>query len=118
MADADVEINGPPMLDRAHAEVSYHLGVVTGPLYYLHKSHDSTTSMLKQRGEARELLGMKSGDIFDQMAINSLNHKISVDPALKAYGFTFAPAKDKATAKVDLTLDFYKVSDKSNVSVK
>jgi hypothetical protein len=61
---------------------------------------------------------MKPGDAFDEMAVNGLSQKVTADPTLRAYGFTFGPAKDKATAKVDLTLDFYKVSDKSTVILK
>jgi outer membrane protein assembly factor BamA len=114
---ADVEIHGPPVLDRSHAEVSYHLEVVPGPLYHL-RSLTIHNLNAEQESKVRELLGIKSGDVFDQMAINGLYHKISADPDLAAYGFTFGPAKDKATTQVDLTLDFYKVGDKGSVSVK
>jgi outer membrane protein assembly factor BamA len=114
---ADVEINGPPVLDRSDAEVSYHLEVIPGPLYHLHSLTIHNLNA-EQESKVRELLGIKSGDVFDQMAINGLYRKISADPGLAAYGFTFRPAKDKATAEVDLTLDFYKVSDKGSVSIK
>jgi hypothetical protein len=40
---------------------------------------------------------MKPGDVFDEMAINALSQKAAADPTLRAYGFTFGPAKDKAT---------------------
>jgi SHS2 domain-containing protein len=52
------------------------------------------------------------------MAVDLFYRKISADAALAAYGLTFSPAKNKATAAVDLTLDFYKVDDKSSVTVK
>ena len=66
----------------------------------------------------RDLLGLKPGDVFDEMAINGLYHKLSSDALLKDHGFTFSPTKDKSTAEVDLTLDFYKNSDKSSVTVQ
>jgi hypothetical protein len=71
-----------------------------------------------QEQRARELLGMKAGDVFDGMAINNLYHMLPSDALLKADGFSFSPAKDKASAQVDLTLDFYKVRDKSSVTVQ
>ena len=114
---ADVEIHSPPVLDRSHAEVSYHLEVIPGPLYHL-RSLTIHNLNAEQESKARELLGMKPGDVFDELAINGLSHKVSSTPPLTAYGFTFGPVKDKANAEVDLTLDFYKVSDKSSVSLK
>ncbi len=72
----------------------------------------------EQEKRVRELLGMGTGDVFDAMAINNLYHKLPSDPLLRAHGFTFSPAKDKLAAQVDLTLDFYKDSDKSSVTVR
>jgi hypothetical protein len=60
---------------------------------------------------------MKPGDVFDEMAINGLSHKLASDPLMKPYGFTFGPARDRSAAAVDLTLDFYKLSDKGSVTV-
>jgi outer membrane protein assembly factor BamA len=114
---ADVDIHGPPVLDRSSGLVSYHLDVTPGPVYHL-RSLTVHNLDAQQERKARELLGIKPGDVFDQMAVNGLYHKISTDPALTAYGFTFGPIKDKTTANVDLTLDFYKSSDKSSVTIK
>lgn len=114
---ADVDIHGPPVLDRSSGMVSYHLDVNPGPVYHLRNLTVHNLDAQQER-RARELLGIKPGDVFDQMAVNGLYHKLSADPALTAYGFTFGPMKDKAEAKVDLTLDFYKVSDKSSVTIK
>jgi hypothetical protein len=61
---------------------------------------------------------MKLGDVFDEMAINGLYHKLTAEPTLAADSFTFSPQKDKAVAVVDLTLDFYVVSDESSVTIK
>jgi hypothetical protein len=81
---ADVEINGTPVLDKEHAQVSYHLSVVAGPMYRL---QTVTIQHLDPEQERRvqDLLGMKPGDIFNQMAIDSLYQKISLDPLLSAY---------------------------------
>jgi hypothetical protein len=91
--------------------------VVPGPLYHLRTlTIHNLAPELEQR--VRGLLGMKARGVFDGMAINNLYHKVTSDALLKADGFTFSPAKDKAAGQVDLTLDFYKVSDKSSVTVQ
>ncbi len=113
---AEVDIHGDPLLDRTNALVSYHLEVVSGPLYHM-RSLAIHNLNPQQESNARELLGMKPGDVFDQTAVNGLYRKLPADPSLAAYGFTFSPTKDKGAALVDLTLDFYKLSDKSSVTV-
>jgi hypothetical protein len=114
---ADVEIKGPPVLDREHAVVSYHLYVTPGQLYHLRSLgiHNLSPS---QEARVRELLGMKVGDVFDETAINALYRKISDDSSFAGYGFSFGPAKDKSAAEVDLTLDFYKQNDNGSVTIK
>jgi hypothetical protein len=114
---ADVQIKAPPILDRGNGLVSYHLEVTPGPVYHLHSLtiHNLDPDSEKK---ARELLGLNVGDLYDGMAVDLFYRKISADAALAAYGLTFSPAKNKATAAVDLTLDFYKVDDKSSVTVK
>jgi hypothetical protein len=114
---ADVNIQAPPVLDRTHSKVSYNLEVIPGPLYHLRSLRIRNLAPVQEQ-RARELLGMKAGDVFDGMAINNLYHMLPSDALLKADGFSFSPAKDKASAQVDLTLDFYKVRDKSSVTVQ
>lgn len=114
---ADVEIHAPPVLDRTHSQVSYHLEVIPGPVYHLRSLSIHNLDAASEE-KVRALLGMKPGDVFDEMAINGLYHKLSAEPSLAARSFTFSPAKHIASASVDLTLDFYKVSDKSDVTVK
>jgi len=113
---AGVAINGPATLEQSHALVSYHLNVVPGPVYHL-RSLSITKLNQEQEGSVRQQLGMKPGDIFDQTAVNALYHKLAASPSLAAYGFTFSPQIDKGSASADLTLDFYKVSDASSVTV-
>jgi outer membrane protein assembly factor BamA len=114
---ADVQIAAPPILDKEHALVSYHLAVAPGPMYRLatltiqHLNPD-------QEGRARDLLGMKPGDIFDETAINALVHKIPLDPLLAGYEFSFNPKKNSLAATVDLTLDFSKAGGNSSVTIK
>jgi hypothetical protein len=71
-----------------------------------------------QEGRARDLLGMKPGDIFDETAINALVHKIPLDPLLAGYEFSFNPKKNSLAATVDLTLDFSKAGGNSSVTIK
>jgi outer membrane protein assembly factor BamA len=104
---ADVEVHIKPELDSKHALVAYRLDVTPGPQYRLQNLTFNDLSG-EQESKARTLLGLKSGDVFDQTAINALRRKIAADPLLAGYGFTYSPKKDKATALVDLSLDFFK----------
>jgi hypothetical protein len=61
---------------------------------------------------------MKPGDVFDGIAISGLYQKLQAEPSLASLGFSFRPSKDETEAAVDLSLDFYKVSDKSSVTIK
>jgi outer membrane protein assembly factor BamA len=106
---ADVDFHISTQLDRPHALVAYRLDVSPGPLYHL-QSVTVANLNVEQEAKARELLGLKPGDVFDQAALNSLHHKLATDPLLAGYGFTFTPKKDKSAALVDLNLDFYKSS--------
>jgi outer membrane protein assembly factor BamA len=114
---ADVEIRNLPVLDRDHALVSYHLDVIPGPVYHLRSLtiHNLDTT---QESKARDLLGMKPGDIYLDEAVTGLYHKLAAEPLLASSGFTFSPTKDKVAAAVDLSLDFYTPSDKSSVTIK
>jgi len=114
---ADVKIQGPQVLDDDHALVSYHLEVIPGPIYHLRSLtiHNLDAS---QETKVRELLGMKPGDVFDGIAISGLYQKLQAEPSLASLGFSFRPSKDETEAAVDLSLDFYKVSDKSSVTIK
>lgn len=114
---ADVVIHEPPVLDRSRGEVSYHLEVVPGSLYRLRILTIHALDPDREK-RVRELLVMKPGDVYDGMAITNLYRKLPADPQLAVYGFTFSPMKDKAASQVDLTLDFYKVSDKSSVRIE
>jgi outer membrane protein assembly factor BamA len=104
---ADVDVHVKPDLDTKKALVAYRLDVTPGPQYHLQNLTISNLSA-EQESKARSLLGLKPGDVFDQTAINSLHRKIAADPLLAGYGFTYSPKKDKATALVDLSLDFFK----------
>jgi hypothetical protein len=106
---ADVEVHVKPELDSKHALVAYRLDVTPGPQYHLQTLTFNDLSG-EQESKARALLGLKPGDVFDQTAIIALHHKITADPLLAGYGFTYSSKKDTATAQVDLSLDFYKQS--------
>ena len=105
---ADVDFTGAPMLDAAHALASYHLQVTPGPLYHLRSIRfENLDSALEAK--AREMLGLKPGDVYDLMAVTGLNRKLS-DPSspLRAYGFSYTPKEDRPNQLVDLVLKFYK----------
>jgi outer membrane protein assembly factor BamA len=114
---ADLEVKAPPVFDRVHGSVAYHLSVIPGPIYHLRAL---TVHNLNPADEenVRGLLGMEPGDVFDDLAINALYQKLKSQPSLSTMSFTFSPTKDRGSAAVDLTLDFYKVSDKSSVTIR
>jgi outer membrane protein insertion porin family len=113
---ADVVVEGPPILDREHALVSYHLSVTPGPLYHLRSITINHLEDAGQESKVRRLLGLVPGDPYDVLAINSLYSKLRVDSTLSGYDFTFSPAKDKSAGIVDLILDFSKKTDQPSVT--
>jgi len=114
---ADVQTPVSKDLDRKNATVALRLNVVPGPLYRV-RSLTIQNLSAEQESKARALLGLKPGDVFDQLAITNLYHKIPTDPLLAGYGFTFSPKEDKAAAVVDLTLDFYKKGRDSSITFR
>jgi outer membrane protein assembly factor BamA len=114
---ADVKVPSPPILDRDKALVSYHLEVTPGPIYHLHSLTIHNLDAEREK-RVRQMLGLSVGGVYDGTAVGALFRKIGADPALAGYDFTYIPAMDDARAMVDLTLDFFKISDKGNVTVK
>lgn len=114
---ADVDVHESSQLDRAHALVSYRLDVHPGPIYHL-RSLTILNLNAEQESKVRALLGMKPGDVFDQMAVDGLYRKIPADPLLTGYGFAFSPKEDKAAALVDLSLDFHKVGGGGRITIR
>jgi hypothetical protein len=112
---ADAVVEGPPVLDREHALVSYRLSVTPGPLYHL---GSLTINHLDsgQESKVRRLLGLAPGDPYDVLAISSLYNKAHADSTLNGYDFTFSPAKDKSAGIIDLTLDFFKKTYQPSVT--
>jgi outer membrane protein assembly factor BamA len=108
---SDVEFQGEPVLDVGHALASYHLTVVPGAVYRLRglkiENLDPT-----QQDQVRGVLGLKTGDIYDELAVANLSRAIrSSLPLLKGYGVSYTPREDKVAHVVDLTLSFYKESN-------
>jgi hypothetical protein len=113
----DVSINAPPILDREHGLVTYHLQVVPGPLYRLGTLAIHNLSS-EQQDAVKRMLGMSTGDVFNENLVNDLYRKLSSDSSLAEYEFTFSPKKNPDARTVGLILDFYKKSDKATVTVK
>lgn len=105
---ADVAFDGAPALDVAHGLASYHLKTIPGPIYHL-RSIKMEGLTAEQQAEAGHSLGMKPGDIYDELAISRLSADSSqAGPSLRGYGCSFSPRKDKDLHVIDLTLRFYK----------
>jgi hypothetical protein len=104
----DVEFNGAPVLDTAHALASYQLQVIPGPMYFL-RSVKVENLPTEDEAEALKLLNLKPGDTYDALAVATLSSKLSEPGSpLKGYGVSFSPREDKQNHKIDLTLSFYK----------
>jgi hypothetical protein len=114
---ADVQTVVSKDLDRKNGTAALRLDVHPGPLYRV-RTLTIDNLNAEQESKARALLGLKPGDVFDQLAINNLYHKIPTDPLLAGYGFTFSPKEDKSAATVDLTLNFYKKGQGSSVTFR
>jgi outer membrane translocation and assembly module TamA len=114
---ADVSIDASPVLDREHGLVAYHLQVTPGPLYHL---RTLTIHKLppEQQEQVKQMLGMSAGDVFDENLVGALYGKLSSNSSMAAYAFTFSPRKSQEDSAVDLTLDFYKKSDRATVTIK
>ena len=105
---ADVDFEAPPVLDTVHALASYQLRVIPGPQYHL-RSVKFENLDSAQEEKAREMLGLKTGDVCDLMAVSGLNRKLTEPSSpLRGYGFSYTPKEDKQNQVVDLTLNFYK----------
>lgn len=114
---ADVEIENLPVLDHDRALVSYHLDVIPGPIYHL-RSITVEKLNAEQESKARELLGMRPGDIYLDEAISGLYHKIANEPLFKGYSFGYGTKRDKAANVIDLSLSFFRQDDESSVTIK
>jgi len=114
---AAVQIKTNPVVDAEHATVSYALQVIPGPIFHL---RTLTISKLnpQQETRVRELLGMKQGDVYRDRAITDLYHKISAEPLLNGYSFSFSPKRDINSESVDLSLSFFKNDDPGKVTVQ
>lgn len=114
---ADVHISSDPVLDRAHATVSYALRVDPGPIYHL-RSLTIEKLDTEQEKRVREIFAMKPGDLYREQAITDLYHAISNEPLLHGYSFGYSPKPDRAAAVVDLTLDFAKEGGNATVTIR
>lgn len=114
---ADVEIENRPVLDHEDALVSYHLSVIPGPVYHLRNLQVEKLNG-EQENKARELLGMKPGDIYSDEPLTDLYRKIANDPLFKGYHFSYKWKRDKTANVIDLSLEFLKESNESNITIK
>jgi hypothetical protein len=104
----DVDFVGPPVLDPAHALASYQLQVIPGPVYRLRSMKFENLDSV-QETKARDMLGLRTGEVYDAMAVSDLSRKISdLRSPLFGYGFSYSPKEDKTSRVIDLTLTFYK----------
>ena len=102
---ADVRFADEPTIDAPHALATYHFRVLPGPQFHIDKVQINGLSPA-QSGEARETLGLKPGDLFNQRALGELYRKIKSSPTLLHETFSYTVRRDPAKSTVELTLDF------------
>jgi hypothetical protein len=103
----DVEFQGEPELDATTATASYEFVVIPGPMYRL-RSIKIENLNATQESQAKDLLGVKPGDIYDALAVATLNQKIMGSSTLNGWGVSNTSHEDKQAHAVDLILNFYK----------
>lgn len=101
----DVEFRSDPSLNREKALVSYKFEVLPGPQYRLRNLTIKNLTPT-QEAEARQVIGIKPGDVYNGFAVTMLNQKLT--GSLAGYDLSYSPAKDKDLKVVDLTLTFFK----------
>jgi hypothetical protein len=102
----DVKIESQPTLDKEHAKVAYHMNVVPGPVYRLRQLAFKNLSA-EQESRVRELLGMKTGDLFSAESVDGLSAKCEREPLLKGKSIVSEIKKDSTSHSIDLTLSSF-----------
>jgi outer membrane protein assembly factor BamA len=116
MGYEDVQIDDGRELERSTETVSYHMNVVPGPVYHL-RTLSIRNLDANQEAKARELLGIKAGDLYDGEAVTRLYRAIKKEPLLAARGFSYSRTEDPATGALDLELKFFKEGGEATVTV-
>jgi len=116
MGYEDVQVDDGQELDRNQATVSYHLSVVPGPIYHL-RTLSIRNLDADQEAKARELLGLKAGDLYDGDAVTRLYRSVKKEPLLAGRGFSYSRTKDSATGALDLELKFFKEGGEETVTI-
>ncbi len=105
---ADVEVQINQILDASRGLATYNLRLIPGPVYHL-RSLKIRNLDGPHESQVRAALGLKPGDIYDELAVTNLNIRLAKTvPILADYNFSWHPAKDTRDHAVDLTLDFFK----------
>lgn len=101
----DVSFLSEPTLDVDRSLANYHFRVVPGTQFQVGKVEINGLSPA-QSGEAREALGLKPGDLFNQRALSELYRKLRSSPTLLHETFSYTVQRDEGKSTVELTLDF------------
>jgi outer membrane protein assembly factor BamA len=104
---ADVEFRGDPELNTTTAMASYRFEVIPGPIYRL-RSIQTKNLNATQENQVKDLLGIKPGDVYDALAVATLNQKMARNSTLSGWGNSYTSHEDKQAQVVDLILNFYK----------
>lgn len=105
---ADVEVQVNQTLDASRGLATYNLRVIPGPVYHLRSLKIRNLDSVHE-SQVRVALGLKPGDIYDELSVTNLNIRLAKTvPSLADYNFSWHPAKDTGDHVVDLTLDFFK----------
>jgi hypothetical protein len=105
---ADAIVNNSVSLDKSARLASYNITATPGPVYHLASLQvKGLTSDLEE--QARKILPLHVGDIYDSNKINDLYRATNApNSPFAGYGFSFNPVKNQPKGTVDLNVLFYK----------
>jgi hypothetical protein len=102
----EVRIENHPAMDREHGKVAYHLGVFPGPVYHLRQLVFRNLNPA-QEAKVRELLGMKSGDVFNTGSVDDLPTKCGKEQLLAGQSVVTEVKKDVDDKAIDLIVESF-----------
>jgi outer membrane protein assembly factor BamA len=102
-----VQFDDDPQLDVEHGLATYHIRVDPGPQYHIRSVSFANLDPALEP-VAREILGIKPGDVYNSTALIMLLPKLRRDPRFNGLNFSYKPTEDAQNHLVDLSVAFFK----------
>jgi len=102
---AYVDVTDDPVLDKQKALASYNIRVDPGPVFHLRNLTIRNLDPAREQA-LRNMLDIKSGDLYNSLALLYLFQKLHNDPLFAGYTYGYQPREDEKDQLVDLTITF------------